>query len=77
MRGQWTDSGPCDDRTRRQPRLAPHGISHDDGAEVQWSLATVVIGGLFTSMLLTCWSSPQSMAESVRNVPENFKGQSR
>ncbi|MFK8110936.1 MAG: efflux RND transporter permease subunit [Rubripirellula sp.] len=36
----------------------PMAISNSDGAEIQRPLATVVIGGLFTATLLTCFVIP-------------------
>lgn len=36
----------------------PMALSHSDGAEIQRPLATVVIGGLITSTLLTCLVIP-------------------
>ncbi|QDT08692.1 efflux RND transporter permease subunit [Planctomycetes bacterium K23_9] len=50
----------------------PMALSTSDGAEIQRPLATVVIGGLFTATLLTCfvipslypWFSPESKQEA-------------
>ena len=42
-----------DDRNSREHRLHPDGARHGAGAEVQKPLATVVIGGLISSTLLT------------------------
>lgn len=49
----------------------PMALSHSDGAEIQRPLATVVIGGLITSTLLTClvipavypWFAPKMLDE--------------
>ncbi|QDT05911.1 Cobalt-zinc-cadmium resistance protein CzcA [Rubripirellula lacrimiformis] len=51
----------------------PMAISHSDGAEIQRPLATVVIGGLITSTLLTCIVIPAIypwFADQVREKPE-------
>ena len=36
----------------------PMALSTSDGAEIQRPLATVVIGGLITATLLTCFVTP-------------------
>lgn len=56
----------------------PMALSTTAGAELQRPLATVVIGGLVTSTLLTClvipaiypWFAPRSPQPSERNEPE-------
>lgn len=55
----------------------PMAASTSDGAEIQRPLATVVIGGLITSTLLTCLVIPSVYAVFSRNVtcsqaPERF-----
>ena len=45
----------ADDGARGQPRLPADGAGHDSGAEIQRPLATVVIGGIITSTLLTAF----------------------
>ena len=42
-----------DDRERRAPRLVPMLLSSGVGTETQRPLATVVVGGLISSTLLT------------------------
>jgi cobalt-zinc-cadmium resistance protein CzcA len=43
---------------RREPRIPPDGAGHRAGAEIQRPLATVVIGGILTSTLLTALADP-------------------
>ena len=51
----------------------PMALSHSDGAEIQRPLATVVIGGLITSSLLTCvvipavypWFAPRKVEPEI------------
>jgi len=47
------DSGRADDSSGCKPRIYTYGDRHLRGAEVQKPLATVEIGGLITSTLLT------------------------
>jgi cobalt-zinc-cadmium resistance protein CzcA len=49
----------------------PMALSGGDGAEMQRPLATVVIGGLITSTLLTSVVVPVIYPTFVRNVPRN------
>jgi cobalt-zinc-cadmium resistance protein CzcA len=48
----------------------PMAISHGAGAEVQRPLATVVIGGLVTSTLLTLLVLPTIYPWFARETPE-------
>ena len=56
--------------------FVPMALSHGAGAEVQRPLATVVIGGVITSTLLTLIVLPvvYEMIEAVSHAPARSRG---